>query len=340
MKTEKVWDPSVRLFHWSLAALVVAAFLTAEDETIGWHVRGGIAIAGLLVYRVSWGFLGPEPARFRAFVQGPRAVLEYLRGYLRGKPAVHRSHNPLGAWMVVTLLAVLAATAVTGGLTYASAEWDGPLAAFIGEKLGHALEEVHEGLANSLYVLIPAHVLGVIVSSVLERQNLVKGMITGQKRVADQAAPPAPARLSRFLLAAAAGAAVAAGLVALLKPAEARADVPAATSLLRSFEHEARGTDPAFAGFSAEDGRSLYLEEFPSGGKRIACASCHGADPRQKGRTPAGKNLKPLSPAANAQAFSDPKRARKKFDRYCKEVLGRLCSTQEKGDLLTWLIAP
>jgi len=185
MKTVKVWDLSVRIFHWTLALLVGAAFLTGDDETMPWHVRGGIVIAGLLVYRVIWGFVGPEQARFRTFLRGPRAVLQYLRAYVRGRPPLHLSHNPLGAVMVVMLLAVLFGAVITGGLAYSSAEWDGPLSAFIGEGLGHDLEEVHEGLANALLFLVPAHVIGVIVSSFLERQNLVKGMIIGRKKAVD-----------------------------------------------------------------------------------------------------------------------------------------------------------
>ncbi|HEY0839137.1 MAG TPA: cytochrome b/b6 domain-containing protein, partial [Vulgatibacter sp.] len=132
MKTTKVWDLSVRIFHWTLAALVGAAFLTGDDETISWHARGGILIAGLLAYRVIWGLSGPAPARFRSFVRGPRVVIEYLRGYLRGRPKVHLTHNPLGALMVVALLAVLFGAVVTGALAYSSAEWDGPLSAVIG----------------------------------------------------------------------------------------------------------------------------------------------------------------------------------------------------------------
>jgi len=340
MRTVKVWDAAVRLFHWALAALVLAAFLTAEsDDTIGWHARAGIAVAGLLVFRVIWGVLGPQQARFRSFVRGPREVLAYVRDYVRGRPPVHVSHNPLGALMVVTLLAVLVGTVVTGALTYGGAAWDGPFSAWIDKGLGHDIKEVHEALAGALLFLVPAHVVGVIVSSLLEKQNLVKAMITGQKRAtADEVAEPA--RWPRLLAATALGVVAAWGAFQLLRPGEARADVPSAQALLRSYAAEARAADPAFAAFSAEAGRTLYLREFPARGKSTSCATCHTADPRKPGKTPAGKNLDPLSPAAEPTRFSDVDEVEKWFGRNCKQVIGRACTAREKGDILTWLVAP
>lgn len=338
MKTVKVWDASVRIFHWALAALVGAAFLTGDDETIAWHVRGGVLIAGLLVYRIVWGLVGPGPARFRSFVKGPRTVIAYLRDYVRGKPPVHRSHNPLGAVMVVTLLFVLFGAVVTGALAYSSAEWDGPLAAFIGERAGHGLKEVHEVFANSLLVLVPLHVLGVIVSSFLERQNLVKGMVTGMKKDAENPAPSATAPTTRFAFAVVVAVGVVAGLTTFLKPVSAKADSASATSMLRSLETQARAADPGFQRFSAEAGRTLFTTEHPVKGKQVACSTCHGSDPAKPGRTPSGKKLAPFSPLANSRAFSNPGKAEKKFDRYCKEVLGRACTPREKGDVLAWLL--
>lgn len=341
MRTVKVWDLAVRAFHWALAALVLAGFLTAEeDETIPWHVRGGILVAGLVVFRVIYGLIGPEAARFRTFVRGPREVLGYLHGYLRGRPARTTSHNPLGALMVVTLLAVLAGTVVTGALAYGGAEWDGPFRAFIGKGLGHDLEEVHEFLAHSLLFLVPAHVIGVIVSSILERQNLVKGMITGEKRVEEGEPGVGGSRFARFLAAATVGVAAIWGLGQLLQPGVAKADVGSAQQLLRSYEAEAKAADPSFAGFSAAAGRAFYGREFEVNGKRSSCATCHTGDPRAPGRTTAGKHLDPLSPVAEPTRFTDAAKVEKWFGRNCKQVIGRSCTAKEKGDLLAWLVAP
>jgi len=261
MKTVKVWDLAVRLFHWALAALVVVAFLTAEDEPIEWHARAGIVVAGLLVFRVIWGFVGPAQVRFATFVRGPATVLAYVRDYVRGRPPRHLSHNPLGALMVVALLAVLLGAVTTGALTFASAAWDGPLAPWIGEGAGEALGEVHEALAHALLFLVPLHVAGVIVSSFLERQNLVGGMITGRKLAVEDEAPAAPRR-DRLVAALAVAIACAWGAAQLLLPRAAGAAEPARD---------------AAAPARQRTGAARYAE---------ACGACHLAFP--PGLLPAG----------------------------------------------------
>ncbi|HEY0839089.1 MAG TPA: DUF1924 domain-containing protein, partial [Vulgatibacter sp.] len=193
-------------------------------------------------------------------------------------------------------------------------------------------------LASSLLVLVPAHVLGVIVSSFLERQNLIKGMLTGRKKAAEADLAPTPAKLPRFVVASLAGIGVVLGLASLLKPGEARADAPTAAAMMRSLEGEALAADPAFAGFSAEEGRALFAAEHVAKGKAVSCATCHGADPGRPGRTPSGKKLAPLSPVSNPRAFANASKAKKKFDRYCHEVMGRTCTAIEKGNVLAWLL--
>lgn len=190
MKKAKVWDLAVRLFHWGVGALVAVAFLTSEeDETIPVHIRVGLLVLGAVVFRVAWGIWGTPYARFRAFVRAPREVLAYAREYIRGRPPLHVSHNPLGAVMVIALLATLLGTTLTGIVTYAGPEWGGALASSLSKREAHAIKELHEALAGLLLVLVGIHVAGVVASSILERQNLVLGMITGRKRVEGTAAP-------------------------------------------------------------------------------------------------------------------------------------------------------
>ena len=189
----KVWDPLVRIFHWGLALAVLGSFLTSErDRFVPVHVALGLAILAMLVVRVAWGFLGPRPARFASFVRGPRQVLEYAREMLRGRPPRHLSHNPLGGAMAVTILAVLAGLVVTGGVVYAGPEFAGPLTGLIDKRAARGVKEIHEALSNGLLTLIGVHLAGVLASSLLERQNLVAGMITGRKQL--DGAPPAPER--------------------------------------------------------------------------------------------------------------------------------------------------
>jgi len=168
--TVKVWDPFVRLFHWLLAGLFLLAYATG-DEFENVHIAAGYTIAGLLVLRIVWGLIGPRRARFSDFVRSPRAVLDYLRDAALLRAPRYLGHNPAAGAMIIALIVMLAATSITGYMMTTDAYW--------GAKW---LEEVHEVFANLTVVLIVAHVLGVLVTSFVHRENLVKAMITGRKR--------------------------------------------------------------------------------------------------------------------------------------------------------------
>jgi cytochrome b len=168
--TVKVWDPLVRIFHWSLAFLFAAAFVTG-DESERLHVLIGYAILGLVALRLVWGMIGPRHARFSSFVRGPRAVLAYLREMAKLRAPRHLGHNPAGGAMVVALLALLAATGVTGYLMTTDAFWG-----------VEWIEEVHEAFANATVAMVVLHVLGVLLASFEHGENLAKSMFTGRKR--------------------------------------------------------------------------------------------------------------------------------------------------------------
>jgi cytochrome b len=205
----KVWDPLVRLFHWSLMiAFFVAYFTEPDDSTLALHVWAGYFVGGLIVLRVIWGLIGTRHARFSDFAFGPFQALAYLGDLVRGRSKRHLGHSPAGAWMVYLLLLMLAVTVLTGMTVLATEHHRGPLAPFLassptpatiameprgkgeratvvegdsesGEK---ALEEMHEILANIALILVTLHILGVVVASVSHRENLVRAMITGKKR--------------------------------------------------------------------------------------------------------------------------------------------------------------
>jgi len=166
----RVWDLPVRVFHWLLALTFAGAFLTAESERVrDLHIALGYAFAGLVAFRLVWGFVGRGHARFASFLRGPRAVMRYLASLLTPSPEHHAGHNPAGGWAIVGMLALGALVAASGYAIYASAG-------------GHALEELHEGAAEVLLALVALHVVAVVASSVLHRENLVAAMITGNKR--------------------------------------------------------------------------------------------------------------------------------------------------------------
>ncbi|WIW43471.1 cytochrome b/b6 domain-containing protein [Bradyrhizobium sp. 62B] len=168
--TIKVWDPFVRVFHWSLAGLFLLAYATG-DEIEKVHIAAGYAIAGLLALRIVWGFVGPHHARFSDFVRSPRAVLTYLRDVALLRAPRYLGHNPAGGMMVVALIVTLLGTCTTGYMMTTGSFW--------GAKW---VEEVHETFAHITIGLVVVHVLGVLVASFEHRESLVTAMITGRKR--------------------------------------------------------------------------------------------------------------------------------------------------------------
>lgn len=168
--TVKVWDPFVRIFHWSLATLFMVAYATGDE--IEWlHIAAGYTIGGLVALRIVWGFIGPRHARFSDFVRSPRAVLAYLRDLALLRAPHYLGHNPAGGAMIVALLVLLSGTGVTGYMLTADAYWGAKWA-----------EDIHEAFANLTVGLVVFHVIGVVISSLAEKENLVKAMITGRKR--------------------------------------------------------------------------------------------------------------------------------------------------------------
>jgi len=168
-----VWDLPVRIFHWTLVASFAGAWLTAESES--WrlvHVTLGYTVAALVAFRIVWGFAGTRYARFAEFVKGPSAVVAYVKSMLAGRPTHFVGHNPAGAIAIVALLALAALVSLTGWAMYEE----------IG---GKALEELHEGLASTMLGVAIVHVAGVVIGSFMHRENLVRAMFTGRKRLAD-----------------------------------------------------------------------------------------------------------------------------------------------------------
>lgn len=217
----RVWDLPTRLFHWSLLALVVVAWLTGEEEGSAAliHRSAGEAIAGLLVFRVIWGFAGGERARFSDFAAGPAAVLTHVRDLFSSAPKRHLGHNPLGGVAVFLLLAVTAGTVVTG-LFSGGDENAGPFANLWGIELSDA----HEALFRVLQALVVVHILGVVVESLKAKDALLPAMITGRKRrrADEPGADARPASVAALLVALASGFSLAAFL--MVQPVEGSAE--------------------------------------------------------------------------------------------------------------------
>ncbi len=171
MQRIRVWDLYVRVTHWAVAALVLAE-LTFLDEDWAVHRWAGYAVLVLVAFRLIWGLIGPQYARFSAFPPSLQAARAHLVGLLRGEDALHLSHNPLGALMAYNLWVSLIAVCVTGILMTTNAFWGVDW-----------VEEAHEIIASWVLISVGLHVAGVIFESWHSKVNLIRAMITGQKEI-------------------------------------------------------------------------------------------------------------------------------------------------------------
>lgn len=187
-KMVRVWDPLVRLFHWGLAGSFAIAFLT-EDDLLALHVWAGYLILGLIFIRVLWGFVGTRHARWSDFVKQPTEIFTYLKATIRSRAARYLGHNPAGGAMVVALMLSVTLTGLSGLAVYGAQELSGPMAPLLSglsEGWAHALEDIHEVVANLTLLLVLLHLAGVALASLQHRENLVRAMITGLKRSGTQ----------------------------------------------------------------------------------------------------------------------------------------------------------
>ena len=200
-----VWDRPVRIVHWLLVLLIPFSWWTAEEEMLEWHQRSGMALLGLVVFRVVWGLIGSSTARFASFVRGPGTIL----GYLRGRVASPIGHNPLGA---LSVLALLGALGLQIGLGLFAADddwlWPGPLSGFVSEDLAEDVADWHETAFYLLLAVIALHVSAIAFYLLVKRRNLVGPMVTGVAEAPAGTEPMKGSGAVRFLVAAAAAFAV------------------------------------------------------------------------------------------------------------------------------------
>ena len=206
----KVWDFFIRLSHWTVAVAFLVAYLT-EDDLLTLHVWAGYTIGIFILLRTVWGFVGPKHARFTDFLYGPFKAWKYLLDLVRFRAQRYLGHSPAGGAMVFALLIGLAATVWTGLEVYAAKENAGPLAS-VSDEIGPGIRqqaslitiakaddskdrdekhgkdggglwgELHELLANLMLTLVIIHIGGVILASIVHRENLARSMVTGSKR--------------------------------------------------------------------------------------------------------------------------------------------------------------
>ncbi len=188
-----IWDLPTRLFHWLLAVLILAAFLSDDNRDL--HERIGILILILIVFRLIWGVIGGRYARFASFVRGPKAVLAHLEDMRQPNPPQHIGHNAAGGWMVIVLLLLVLTQAGLGLFSHDLISYNGPLSGLISDSLSARLTTVHRILSNVILAAVALHIGAVAVYVLWKKQNLLRPMLTGRRADLTEAdLPPLRAR--------------------------------------------------------------------------------------------------------------------------------------------------
>jgi len=200
--TIRLWDLPVRLFHWACVVLVLGLWGTHATGHMDVHVKLGMALLFVVAFRIAWGFLGSDTARFTRFVRGPAAILAYLRNGANpdGTPVV--GHNPLGALSVIGLIGILALQIGLGLFaTDTDAIHSGPLNYWIDSELAEKITDLHELVFNGILLLVVVHLGAIIFYAVKKKDRLIPPMITGKKTYETPVTAPKAAPLWRLALA-------------------------------------------------------------------------------------------------------------------------------------------
>jgi len=200
----RVWDLPTRIFHWALALLVVGSIISAHigGNAMAWHFRSGYAVFTLLVFRILWGLVGGRWSRFSSFIYGPATTLRYLRGESRAEEHHDVGHNPLGAFSVFGLLALLAAQVGTGLFADDEVSSTGPLIKYVSGATSSLATKWHVRFGQWLIVaLVLLHVAAIAFYLLKKRHNLVRPMLTGDKPLSGAVPASIDNRRSRVLAA-------------------------------------------------------------------------------------------------------------------------------------------
>lgn len=198
----KVWDGWVRLFHWSIVLLMVVSYVSAKRGAMAWHMLSGYAMLTLLLFRIAWGFVGSDSARFTRFLRSPIEALRHLLHFRSRGPDTEMGHNAAGGWMVLVMIGLLLAQAVTGVFADDEILTQGPLAQYAAESWVHRMTGLHHRIINIILLVVALHVLAVVGYRLVKGHDLARAMVTGVKHMPADMAKDAP-RMGNPLLAAA-----------------------------------------------------------------------------------------------------------------------------------------
>ena len=179
----KVWDAPTRLFHWAIVLLVIGSYVTNKLDWMSWHMLLGYTTLTLLLFRLAWGFIGSDTSRFTSFLTDPVAALRHLAQFARREPDIEIGHNAAGGWMVLVMLLDLFLQAGTGLFSNDDVSVNGPLRHLVSKRTSDTLSAIHSVNFYVLLGLIALHILAIVAYATFKRQDLVRPMVTGKKRL-------------------------------------------------------------------------------------------------------------------------------------------------------------
>ncbi len=183
-KKIRVWDLPTRMFHWSIVALFIVSWVSAEigGTAMQYHLWSGYAILALVLFRVLWGVVGSETTRFAHFVRGPKTVMAHTRAFFKsGYRSTAIGHNALGGWSVLLMLFALALQTTTGLFANDDIATEGPLYHLVSKATSDLISQIHSGAFNVLLALVAIHIAAIVFYRVVHHEDLLTPMLTGDK---------------------------------------------------------------------------------------------------------------------------------------------------------------
>lgn len=179
----KVWDWSIRVFHWSLPVLLFLLWRSAGDD-MDQHMLLAQLLLTLLMYRIIWGFIGTPYARFSHFIYHPKHIFRYFLASAKPNKPIYLSHNPVGGIMVLVILATLLFQLATGLFASDDIFYNGPLYMYTSGATTKLMTFLHKKWFYwGILLIVGMHILAIVMYR-LRGEGLVKAMVTGHKRVA------------------------------------------------------------------------------------------------------------------------------------------------------------
>lgn len=199
-RSVRIWDLPTRVFHWGIVVLIGASWLTQHEEWMTLHFLSGYTTLAALTFRLVWGVIGSDTARFARFLRGPAAVISHLRRVPEREPDTEVGHNAIGGWMVIVLLVLLAVQVGTGLCANDEVSVQGPLSDAVGSDTSDWLSHIHAVNFRLLEAVVVLHVLAIATYRLVKGHRLLRAMITGDKWMPEGVTAPRMVSPGRALL--------------------------------------------------------------------------------------------------------------------------------------------